>query len=270
MKISVILTTYNRPEALMAVFEGYRAQTDQDFEIIVADDGSTIETKFLINDFKKRSTVGLKHVWQEDKGFRAAAIRNLALARSDADYIIFSDGDCIPLPSFIEKHRALSERSWFLSGNRILLSETFTNKILTDKICINTWTKAQWFRAFLRRDINRFKPFLFLPKFAPLRKTLAKRYHGVMTCNLSAWRDDLIKINGLDESYLGWGLEDSDLVIRLLRSGVRHKSARFAAPVLHLWHKGYDMTKFGENKKRLDELMGSNRTQAICGVSQYL
>ena len=91
-----------------------------------------------------------------------------------------------------------------------------------------------------------------------------------MTCNLSAWRGDLLQINGFDESYSGWGLEDSDLVIRLLRSGVNHKSARFAAPVLHLWHGNHDRGGLAENRQRLQELLHSERISAEQGVARYL
>ncbi len=121
MRIAVIVTTYNRPDALAAVLEGYLAQTDSDFELLVADDGSTKETAEVVRQFRARASFPIHHVWQEDAGFRAAAIRNRALAATDADYIVFTDGDCVPPPDFVACHRRLGERGWFLSGNRLML-----------------------------------------------------------------------------------------------------------------------------------------------------
>ena len=210
------------------------------------------------------------HIWQKDQGFRAAAIRNKALARTAADYIIFSDGDCIPLPNFVAAHRRLAEAGWFLAGNRILLREALTRSVLADRASVWTWTTLQWLAAAMTKQINRLIPLLPLPVASPLRKIPAKRWEGVMTCNLSAWRSDLMKINGFDESYSGWGLEDSDLVIRLLHAGVCHKSARFAAPVLHLWHGENDRGGLVENRRRLEDLLNSERTTVDYGVAQYL
>lgn len=268
MKLAVIVTTYNRPDALAAVLEGYFDQADRDFELIVADDGSSPETRALAEDCAKRAPFPLSHVWQEDRGFRAAAIRNRALARSAADYIVFTDGDCIPAPWFVAAHRALAERGWFVSANRVLLSEDFTRRVLAQKLPLQRWGWGPWVGAWRRGDVNRLFPLLRLP-LGPLRKLGASRWQGAKTCNLAAWRDDLQRVNGLDESYSGWGLEDSDLVVRLLRAGLRHKSARFAAPVLHLWHRENDRSRLPENQRRLDEILGSGRIEALRGLNQY-
>lgn len=268
--LAVIITTYNRPDALSAVLTGYLAQKDRNFEIIVADDGSTSETAQIIADIQANADFKITHIWQEDQGFRAAAIRNRALAITFADYIIFSDGDCIPLPHFVAQHRRLAEAGWFLAGNRILMSEVLTQYVLADRVPVFTWTPLRWLSAAMTKKVNRFIPLLPLPVTSPLRKIPAKRWEGVMTCNLSAWRSDLMKINGFDEAYSGWGLEDSDLVIRLLHAGVCHKSARFAAPVLHLWHRENDRGGLVENRRRLEDLLNSKRISVDHGVAQYL
>lgn len=268
--VAVIVTTYNRPDALAAVLVGYRAQADRDFEMIVADDGSTAETAAVIDEARHGKDFNIAHVRHEDRGFRAAAIRNRAIAQTAADYIIFSDGDCIPLPGFVARHRRMAEKGWFLSGNRILLSEGFTRRLLQDRLPVHAWGSGRWLRAKLRGEVNRWLPLLTLPPDMALRKWPAQRWEGVMTCNLSVWRRDLLSVNGLDESYSGWGLEDSDLAIRLLRAGVRHKSARFAAPVLHLWHGENDRGSLPENSRRLDDVLESDRVRAVRGLSQYL
>lgn len=268
MTIAVIVTTYNRPDALAAVLAGYLAQDSAPSELIVADDGSTAETRDVIAAHASRAAFPMRHVWQEDLGFRAATARNRALAATRADYILFTDGDCIPPRDFVEQHRRLAEPGYFLSGNRVLLSETFTPAALSSRLPLHEWSMTQWLPARWRGDINRWLPLLRLPDGA-WRRNAPERWAGAKTCNLSAWRSDLERINGFDESYSGWGLEDSDLVIRLLHAGVRHKSARFAAPVFHLWHRENDRARLPENQRQLDALLASDRTAARIGLSQY-
>lgn len=268
MKTAVIVTTYNRADALAAVLAGYQAQSTQSFELIVADDGSTDATRRVVDDFRDRAAIAVNHVWHEDRGFRAAAIRNRALAATPADYVIFSDGDCVPARDFVARHQSLAERGWFVAGNRILLDDAFTRRALLEAPPLHEFSAARWFLAWLRRDINRVLPLLRAGDGA-WRKSSPQRWEGVKTCNLAAWREDLVRINGLDETYSGWGLEDSDLVIRLLHAGVKHKSGRFATPVFHLWHAENDRSRLAENQQRLDAILGSDRTRAERGLDQY-
>lgn len=270
MRIAVIVTTYNRPDALAAVLEGYLAQTDHDFEVLVADDGSASDTAKVVQQFQARAPFPIHHVWQEDAGFRAAAIRNRALAATMADYIIFTDGDCIPLADFVAQHRLLSEPGCFLSGNRLLLSQAFTQHVLSEKIPVHRWRIGDWLRARRQGHIARLLPLVRLPNISWLRKTLPRRWQGAKTCNLSAFREDLVRVNGLDESYTGWGQEDSDLVVRLIRAGIINKSARFSAPVLHLWHKENDRSHLEENLSRLHQVLSATNIRAAKGMDQYL
>lgn len=269
LRAAVIVTTYNRPDALAAVLDGFAAQRRHDFELIVADDGSTGDTRALVESRARRAPFPLRHVWQEDRGFRAAAIRNRALAATRADYVIFTDGDCVPSRDFVAQHRRLAEPGRYLSGNRVMLSARLTERVLRERLPIHDWSSGQWFRARLTRDAKRIWPLLILPDGA-FRKLRPRRWYGVKTSNLSAWRSDLLAVNGLDETYSGWGLEDSDLVIRLLHAGIRNKSARFATAVFHLWHREFDRSRLPENQRLLDELMASTRTRARLGVDQYL
>ncbi|HEY7658449.1 MAG TPA: glycosyltransferase family 2 protein [Burkholderiales bacterium] len=269
MRTAVIITTYNTPKALAAVLEGYLAQDAHDFELIVADDGSTDDTRRVIEDYARRAQFPLHHVWQEDRGFRAAAARNRALAAARADYIIFSDGDCVPSRHFVATHRRLAEPGRFLAGNRVLLSARLTERVLRERLPIHEWSRWQWLQMWATRDAKRIWPLLILPD-GDFRKVRPRRWYGVKTCNLSAWRSDLAAVNGLDETYTGWGLEDSDLVIRLLHAGVLHKSARFATPVFHLWHRESDRGRLPANQRLLDDLVASLRTRAPLGLDQYL
>lgn len=270
LKIGIIVTTYNRPDALAAVLEGYLAQSDRNFEVLVADDGSMPDTGLLIQQFQSRAAFPIYHIWQEDDGFRAAMIRNRALAASTADYIIFTDGDCIPPVDFVTQHRLLSEKLCFLSGNRLLLSEEFTRQVLHDKLPVHVWHFFDWLHTRMHGGINRLLPLLRLPDIAWLRKRTPTRWQGAKTCNLSAFREDLLRVNGLDESYTGWGQEDSDLVVRLIRAGLTNKSARFSAPVLHLWHKENDRSHLQENQRRLQQVLSATNIRAYNGVDQYL
>jgi len=270
MRIAVIVTTYNRPDALAAVLEGYLTQTDSDFELLVADDGSTDQTLEIVRQFQFRASFPIRHVWQEDIGFRAATIRNRALAATNAEYIIFTDGDCVPPASFVACHRALSEAGCFLAGNRLMLTRDFTEHVLREKLPIHLWTISNWLAARRQGQIQRLLPLLRLPNLGPLRKLAPRRWQGAKTCNLSAFRTDLLKVNGLDESYTGWGLEDSDLVIRLIRAGVYHKSARFSVPLFHLWHSENDRSNLEENRQLLEAALQATHTRALLGVDQYL
>lgn len=269
MRTAVIITTYNRPDALAAVLEGYLAQNDVDFDLVVADDGSTGDTRRVVEAFRSRAPMKLVHVWQEDRGFRAAAARNRAVAATDADYIVFTDGDCVPSRGFVQAHKRLAEPNCFLAGNRILLSEAFTRRVLVGRLPVHMWGWSQWAAAWVRRDVNRLLPLLELPDGA-FRRRQPQRWEGVKTCNLSVWRKDFVWVNGLDESYEGWGLEDSDLVIRLLHASVHHKSARFAAPVFHLWHRENSRDNLTRNRERLEQVLRSDQVRAARGVEQYL
>jgi glycosyltransferase involved in cell wall biosynthesis len=268
MQASVIVTTYNWPAALKQVLLALAAQTTHDFEIIIADDGSKIETKQCVEDFQKHAPIPVHHVWQPDDGFRAAQIRNKAIAISAGDLIIFLDGDCIPLPNFVEKHCKLALPSYFIAGNRVLLSQSFTQSQLANSQSA-LYAPRSWWMSKFKGECNRILPFLSLP-LGPLRKMSPLRWKGAKTCNLSVWRKDLLAINGFDERYQGWGFEDSDLVIRLLHHGVHHLSGRFALPVLHLWHPENSRVNTARNLERLKMLQQSKIVWAEIGLSQWL
>lgn len=270
MNIAVVVATYNRPDALAALLEGYRHQDAGDFELIVADDGSKNDVRVMAEDFARRAPFPVQHLWHEDKGFRATVMRNRGLAATRAEYVIYTDADCVPASDFVRRHRQLAQRGFFLSGNRVLLSETFTARVLQKHLPLHDWTWADWAAARLHGDINRLLPLLRLPDGA-FRTRAPERWAGVQTCNFSAWRADLLAVNGFDEGYAGrWGLEDSDLAIRLIHSGIKHKNARFGASVYHLWHREADKRGFDENQRLLDNLIASQRSRARVGVDQYL
>lgn len=268
--ISVIVTTYNWKEALMACLHSLFAQTDSGFEIIIADDGSRSDTGELIRQLMRQSPVSLKHSYHEDKGFRAGTIRNKAVAASSGDYLLFLDGDCVVFPHFIQRHRQLAASSYFVPGNRILLNQSFTEAALHTNIQLHQQSVLAFIKWHLQGKINRLLPLLYLP-FDVLRLMRPDYWQQAMTCNLGIWRDDFVAVNGFDEVFEGWGYEDSDLVIRLIHQGTKRKDGRFAVPVLHLWHKQNDRSTQQENYQRLmARLAQTDFIRAETGVAQYM
>jgi glycosyltransferase involved in cell wall biosynthesis len=264
--ISVIVTTYNREDALEAVLRSLARQTDADFEVIVADDGSGPATAALIEAWQARVGHRIEHVWHQDDGFRAAEIRNRAVLASRGTYVIFLDGDCVVRPDFVAIHRRLAEQGAFVTGNRILLSRQLTEKILEQQLSPETWSFGRWIVERLRGSINRLSALLHLP-LGPLRDLRRDQWQGARSCNLAIWRSDLDKVDGFDADYSGWGKEDSDLILRLLHAGVRRKDGTFATGVIHLWHAEFDRSSLPENERKLSEIIASNRVLAQRGLS---
>jgi glycosyltransferase involved in cell wall biosynthesis len=264
--ITVIVTTYNREDALAAVLSALSRQADRGFEVVIADDGSRPATAALVEAWRPRLGVPLSHVWQEDRGFRAAEIRNRAVLACRGDYCVFLDGDCIARPDFIATHRRLAEPRWFVTGNRVLLSPALTEVVLRDGLQPDAWTAAEWIAQRRRGGVNRLAAVLHLP-LGPIRKLGPGQWRGARSCNLAVWRRDLDAVDGFDASFAGWGREDSDLLIRLLHAGVRRKDGRFATGVIHLWHREADRAQLAANDARLDAVLKSERTRAECGLS---
>jgi hypothetical protein len=264
--ISVIVTTYNRADALEAVLAALARQTDRQFEVVMADDGSGPATSAVIDRWRSRMGAPLSHVWQVDRGFRAAEIRNRAILASHGDYCIFLDGDCLVRLDFIARHRRLAERGWFVTGNRVLLSPALTETVLREGLHPDTWTAGEWVRERLRGGVNRLAAVPRVP-LGPARKLTARQWRGARSCNLAVWRSDLDRVDGFDASFSGWGREDSDLLIRLIHSGVRRKDGRFATGVIHLWHAEADRARLSANGALMDVTLSSTRTRAQLGLS---
>ena len=264
--ISIIVTTYNRPDALDAMLRSLAHQTDPNFEVIVADDGSPPDTKALIDNWYGCVGRRLIHVWHPHRGFRGGEIRNRGIRVSAGVYCIFLDGDCLARADFIATHRRLAEPGWFVTGNRVLLSRQLTEAALAEGLAVETWNFAALARERLRGGVNRLLPACRL-RLGPLRKRRRNDWEGAKTCNLGAARRDLDRIDGFDASYVGWGFEDSDLAVRLLHAGVQRKDGRFATGVLHLWHPQNDRSGLRENRCRLNEVLASDRITAKQGLS---
>jgi glycosyltransferase involved in cell wall biosynthesis len=264
--ISVIVTTYNREDALDAVLRGLSRQTDRDFEVIVADDGSGPATAELIDAWTRRGGFRLVHVRQDDHGFRAAEMRNRAIFKSAGSLCIFLDGDCIPRPDFVAAHRRLAQPGWFVAGNRVLIGQALTARILRDGLEPELWDLSEWVRRRLGGEVNRLLPLVTLP-LGPLRRLGPAAWRSARSANLAVRRPDLDRVDGFDATFNGWGREDSDIIVRLIRAGVRRKDGRYATAVLHLWHPDFDRSRLAENDRLLSEVIHGDRVRALRGLS---
>lgn len=268
--ISVVITTYNRPDALEAVVRACFMQNDKNFEIIIADDGSTANTHALVQGLAAASPVPLRHVWQPDQGFRAAMARNRGTLAAGGEYIIFLDGDCIPQRDFIARHRALSQPGYLVSGSRILMSERLTRRVLEQNIDLGKVGPGARLGWRLRGDLNKTLQPLGL-RWPDLGRTSGKfKWRRIKSCNLGVWRRDLEAVNGFDESFVGWGYEDSDLVLRLFHAGVMRKDGAFATEVFHLWHREAQRDQESSNRQVVLERAESKLIEATVGLREHL
>ena len=227
MNISLIVTTYNRPDALELALLSVARQTRAPDELIIADDGSTSETAELVAKFAAELPFPVIHEWQEDQGFRLARIRNLATARASGDYVIFLDGDMIVHPRFVEDHKRAALRGAWAQASRSLIGPERTREMIRNKdIKVTAFTPG----IQRRRNAYRSRALAFFFKRPIFSTRLIKG------CNQAFWRDDLIRVNGYNERFRGWGREDDELAHRMKHNGIPRRLLRFQALAYHLHH----------------------------------
>ena len=236
---SIIISTYNSTDWLEKVLYGYNNQTYRQFEVVIADDGSTAETRELLKIMQAEVFYPIIHVWHEDKGFQKSQILNKAILHCNTEYIIMSDGDCIPRKDFVEQHVKYREEGYFLSGGYFMLpmniSETITKEdIYTEKCFQLSWLKSLGLKSSFRNnklDSGFISPSL-LDSFTPTNPS----WNGH---NSSGWKEDILAVNGFDER-MQYGGQDRELGERLINLGIKSKQIRYNAVVLHLDHpRGY-------------------------------
>jgi glycosyltransferase involved in cell wall biosynthesis len=271
--VSVIVSTYNRPDALQQVLRGCAAQTDKNFEVVVADDGSGEATRATVAEAAEaaaRSALTIEHVWHPDEGFRLAAIRNKGIARSRGSYLIFLDGDCVPQRQFVAHHRALAEAGTMVTGSRILLGAALTSDALGRGLPLQDQAAGFWFKQRLAGQVNKILPiFVNLPD-AAIRRVHGFKWRGIKGCNLAAWRTDVERVNGFDESFTGWGHEDADFVVRLFNAGVGPKRGFCATEVFQLWHAEQARDRAGPNRDRVLARLAERTIRATHGLDDGL
>ena len=247
---SIIISTYNKPHFLKKVLTGYTCQTYKNFDIIIADDGSRKDTKNIIGYFKDNTSLDIKHIWHEDKGFQKSVILNKAIQASKSDYLIFSDGDCIPNQSFVQTHIDLAEKNYFLSGGHFPLSSSASNLITEDIIlsqkCFNKGFLISSSQILSKNYLKLLQTNL-LSKFLDLITPTKSTFNGN---NSSAWRKDIIKVDGFDERMQYGGL-DCELGERINNMGVQSKQIRNRSACLHLYHNRPYKNNISTKKNRL-------------------
>lgn len=248
--ISVVVTTYNRSSALAQVLRGLKQQRDQNFETIIADDGSGQEHVAHLRSVARKLEFPVVHVWHPDVGFTASRVRNRGVGVSTGRYIILLDGDCVPEVDFIEQHRRLMEVGFFVNGSRVLLSQRLTTKAIDEQERLHDRSAGFWAMQRLSGHVSKLSHLVRLPDWQ-MRKQSSFQWKGIRSCNMGVWREQYLAVNGFDESFVGWGHEDADFVLRLHNLGAARKNGFCATEVLHLWHPEAARTHTNINRDRV-------------------
>lgn len=259
MKTALLISTYNWPEALELTLKSVLNQSKTVDEVLIADDGSDFRTQDLIETFK--DLLPIIHVWQEDNGFRKSQILNKAIAKSNADYIIQIDGDCILHRNFIEDHLNNSKENTFLYGSRVNILPNCVKSV---------FAKQQIKFGLFSNEIKNKTRNIHCPILAKLYRTqlcLSKKFRG---CNVSYWKKDFLKTNGYNEDFEGWGREDSDLAIRLLNCHVYSRRLRYAGILYHIHHKENSKHNLELNDQIQNETIRNKTSWTKNGIDKYL
>ncbi|EAJ6151420.1 glycosyltransferase [Campylobacter lari] len=240
---ALIITTYNQKERLALVLDSVKNLEPLPDEVLIADDGSKEDTAKLIQAYQKDFPCKLKHIWQEDEGFRLSEIRNKAIKASKSEYIIVIDGDMVLEKSFVADHLKFAQKKVFLQGSRVILNEKESKELLS---------KNDFSLAFNKKGFkNQRNIFLAkcIYKFSKLAKKFFKKSQlikGIRGCNMSFYKSDFEAIEGFNEKFIGWGREDSEFVARFLFNDGVFKRLKFNALAYHIYHE--------ENSKNMLEI----------------
>jgi glycosyltransferase involved in cell wall biosynthesis len=255
--ISVIISTYNSPGYLNRVLQGYCSQSRYPDELIVADDGSTEETAQVVTQYIRTAPFTVRHVWHEDQGFRLAEIRNRAIAVATAEYLIFSDGDCIPHPRYVEDHWRAKRKGHFITGKRMLVGKVHSSNF--------AWSgTGALMLSCLKGGLSGCHHLIRIPWMVQQKQGL----NGLRGCNLAMFRSDLLAVNGFNELITGWGREDSELVARLFSFGLKRLETPFSAIVFHLWHPENSRSRMAENDRLLEEAICTKHYRCSLGIAK--
>ena len=260
VSVSLVISTFNQPQALAKAFEGLRLQTRQPDEILISDDGSDDVTRKLIKKFTTCSTIPVKHIWHPHDGFHKTIILNKTVLAVSGNYLIFTDGDCVPHPKFVADHAALAEAGCWVQGRRCFVREEFVAEFEPGKTPAWRWMLTgkvtgavkgvRWPVPIIRRDTNQ---------------------RGIIGCNMAFWREDILAVNGYDEDYTGWGTgEDSDIGTRLYHLGRRRKFVYGRAITFHLNHPPVSREHHTASLARLAETIASRKITCVNGLNRHL
>jgi glycosyltransferase involved in cell wall biosynthesis len=257
--LALIVSTYNRPEALAKVLRGIGRQSVAPDEVFISDDGSGPATRDLVNAWSAGRPFPVRHVWHPDEGFRKTIILNATLAQVRADYVVTTDGDCVPERHFVADHRALAERGCWVQGRRCFVKEPFVEAFEAESASLLSW--------WLRGRLSGVGKGVRLPVPIVRRDT---EQRGIIGCNMAFWREDLEAVNGFDEAYSGWGIgEDSDVGTRLYHLGRRRKFVYGRAVTFHLNHPSAPKTHVDGSLARLADTIRSGKVRCERGLDRH-
>ncbi len=255
--VTLVVNTFNAPDALEKVLSGVNRQSLRPMEVLIADDGSGSATRQLLDGWKNRLNVPLQHVWQPHEGFRRTHVLNQAILKATGDYLVFLDGDCVPHTEFVADHAALAEPGHWVQARRCFVKEQHVPAFDLSRISVAGWVLGRR----IEQGLKAFRTPWHSVRFD-------RELRGVIGCNLGIWREDLLAVNGYDESFTGWGREDSDLAARLFHLGRGRKFVRGRAVVFHLNHPVASRAQLESNQARLDETLASKRVRAVRGIEE--
>jgi glycosyltransferase involved in cell wall biosynthesis len=258
---SLLIATYNWPAALRLVLASVRRQRVLPGEVIIADDGSRDESRALIEAEARSFPVPLRHVWHEDIGFRLATIRNKSMAAARGEYLIQLDGDLVLHPEFVAAHLEFARAGTYAQGSRAMLDEQRTAEALAGK-------QERW-SAFSPGVRNRANA-IYLPALAHLVRGAKDPLRRTRGCNMAFWREDIIRVNGYNESIVGWGREDSELAARLQNAGVERRNLKFSAVAWHLHHTTRSQDALPQNHAAYERAVRDRLTRCDLGISQWM
>ncbi len=262
MKTSLIITTYNWKEALDLVFMSISRQSEFPDEILVADDGSREDTAALVAEWAARVPVPVRHIWQEDAGFRLARSRNRAIVAATGEYIIIIDGDMVLHQQFIADHKAAARTGYFIQGVRLLTGPTQAQRMLRQKIID---------LGFFTGDVKRRRHLLRIPLLSWLiYQQVHSHQKAIRGSNQAFWKSDLVKVNGFDERMTGWGREDNEIAQRLYNAGVKRRNLKFAALTIHIHHNQRKPTGINPNDHFLQETIVNKSKWCKLGLNLHL
>jgi glycosyltransferase involved in cell wall biosynthesis len=261
LKTSLIISTYNREDALELTLLSILGQSVMPDEVIIADDGSKGETRELINRYREKFPAPLIHCWHEDASFQAGQIRNKAIAIASCEYIIHVDGDMVLHKHFIKAHKKVVQRGRFIQGDRVSLSEGRTTKALRDKEI-----------SFYSLDggVADKMSSIFSPLLSKLTSHKGSRAEQTQICNMAFWKDDFLQINGFNEDIIGWGTDDREMSARLMNSGIKKFNLKFAGFAYHLYHQETLQTYLMEKDPLLQSAFKNKLTRCSNGIDKYL
>jgi len=261
MRLSLVVLTCERPDALGLVLKAVARQSVAPFEVVVAEDGASPATRACLERAEKILSCPLAHVAQDHRGPRMARARNLGIAASRGEYLIFLDGDMVPGRYFLADHRDFARPGSFVQGSRVLAPEGLTRQMIASgRVDV----------SFLARGLGRRRHLLRVPALRDLWGRPHQRRDGTKSCNIAFWRDDLLALNGFNEGMEGWGLEDAEIVQRAFHLGLWRRDLRMGAAAVHLWHPPHVLGDDNPNWAVIREVEARRTKRCERGLADHL